>query len=373
MTPTAYPAAEAPYDFIRLKDVPRALKAIHPVGVRWSNPRSDGFPEERIIEMGHHIQGIARYGPYTIASDAAAGESGILAIFSDEKLLYALDTPEGTGHHPGGIAVAGDILGVPFDHTRTYAFYDLSPLRAGAEPQLITVTDEIYDFGTAALGLTFLTYQGEEVLLLTDQKKNFAILRLPLTAESKLERLQVEDNAVYAAYDDPDGTGWCVSETVALLTDTQNTAWLLGFSCRAGLRAKFVEKLGQPGLDNEDAVVLHKIEVTEGRATVTGPYYEREFQPFNACLLGLGNHFRLGGGVQVLDAEHFAILSTGGYPGNIALQYAHRDLKAAADKAIPRRYAVNAFLPQSAGLPAQAANLAYRGLRRALQGVFRFV
>ncbi|MDR1410311.1 MAG: hypothetical protein LBJ12_08680 [Oscillospiraceae bacterium] len=350
-------------DFIALNDPLEAFERLSSFGVELAAPDSRGFPEDIIVVNSNHIQGLARYGDYTVISvsgDHSVSDTGYFFFYNGQKLLGGFSSPEGLGSHVGAISIAGDYMACSVGTT---IVYDLSPLKNGQIP------NETPLIASGSLGSTIAiaNYQGQESVFFLGGN-SLKILPLPLTAESAAITLPLETQAVMSS--EYDGTGewgklnaW-TNDNEALVTDTANNLWLFRLNSRLTLPGKVADLIGEEGMDYEDVALLYKIELTDSGAIMTGPLASKKTEPYDSYLFALGSHFRFGASVQVLDADNFAIISTPSLPGNLFLKEISGTAKGLLDLVKPNVLSINANItrPLGARPPASIANIEQRGL-----------
>ncbi|MDR3345304.1 MAG: hypothetical protein LBT21_06950 [Oscillospiraceae bacterium] len=349
-------------DFIALNDPLEAFSRLGSFGVELASPDSRDFPEDIIVVNSNHIQGVARYGDYTIISVNAyipSGDPGYLFFYSATKLLGYFQVPSGS--HTGGIGIAGDYLVIPA--AQAY-IYDISSLKNGVLPSSTPVLSQDIGIGGGSLSATIVPYNGGTALLLSDSGFGMGIVPLPIMSGSTVTRLTVNSSAaLFGTYSEVDDIGWGANNE-ALVTDTNGDAWLFVLTSKIGLPGKAADLLGEAGVNYEDAVTLYKIELNGTSATVTGPYAEKLLEPFDSYLLALGSHYRFAASVQVLDADNFAVISTPSLPGNLFIKYVSGTAKSILDLVRPNVLPVNANVtrPVGSAAPTGTANIESRSL-----------
>ncbi|MDR1928303.1 MAG: hypothetical protein LBQ33_06680 [Oscillospiraceae bacterium] len=336
-------------EFIRLNDVEKSFAALQPQGKKFAAPSSKGFPSDIIVVNSNHIQGIARYGKYTVASvngHESKTKLGYLFFFDDKKLLGSITTPApvdgGSRSHPGGIQAAGKYLAVPFGDI--VALYDLSPLLSGNMPTLLAELPG-GGMGSGSIGLTlYADENGKEWLAFTDcDIQGVQLLDPAALPDAQPVHLRVDRSGMTGSeYLTGD---WGVNNT-ALVTDVNNVLYALILSSRQSMGGKLAGQIGEEGLDYEDAMVLYKIEIDGTEAKVTGPVAEKTVAPFDSYLVALGSHFRFTGTAQALDADNLAVFSSPSLPGNLALGIAGDELVQLADFFAPPTFTINAYTSQ---------------------------
>lgn len=90
----AYGAGAKPepsMEFTRLNDVPAAFDKLSPQGVKYATPSNKGFPEEIIKVNSNHIQGMAKYGKYTIISVMVESPwRGIISAYPAARIISTI-------------------------------------------------------------------------------------------------------------------------------------------------------------------------------------------------------------------------------------------------------------------------------------------
>lgn len=254
--------------------------------------------------------------------------------------------------------MAGNYLCVPCG---TDYLYDLSPLKEEKKPVLLAAVNRVAGMGSGSVGMTMITYEGQEALLFTDFGMTLGVLPLAqLNAEKSdslnMLPLQVSKEYTEGTYqggpEDIESKDWDINN-VALLTDRDNNAWIIEMASKQGLSGKIADLIGEQGVNYEDALTLYKVTFNGNQATVTGPVREMQVQTYDNYLLALGSHFRFASTAQAINADSFAVFSTPSLPGNMALGAVDNAIKAEngfvkpiADFVNPPTLAVNAFLPQ---------------------------
>ncbi|MDR1410312.1 MAG: hypothetical protein LBJ12_08685 [Oscillospiraceae bacterium] len=350
-------------DFIALNDPLEAFERLSSFGVEFAAPSSKGFPEEFIDLNRNHLQGVARYGEYTIVTlnNRDFTNPGHIFFFDSNKLLGYFQAQDGA--YPSGIGVAGDYLVVS---AHGESIYDISSLKDGRLPSsepIVTVTGT--SVGGLCNGATIVPYGGGQALLYGDFRFNVALVPLPITADSVAISLSTDLSGMvegqYTEHISSDETDWGV-QNCALVSDTAGNAWMFILACKIGLPGKLADAIGEDGVNYEDAATLYKIEISGTTAVVTGPYAEKKLESFDSYMLALGSHYRFAASVQVLDADNFAIVSTPSVPGNMFLDYVSGTARNLLDLVRPNLLPVNANVtrPLHSGPPASTANIEHR-------------
>ncbi|MDR2525982.1 MAG: hypothetical protein LBC83_07385 [Oscillospiraceae bacterium] len=332
-------------DFIALNDPLEAFGRLKSFGTQFAKPDSQSFPEDIIVANSNHIQGIARYGEYTVISvsgDPSISETGYFFFFDDEKLLGGFSSPEGTGSHLSDISIAGDYMAC--SGASGTMLFDLSPLQDGRLPEKapVLITDRFSNI------ITIADYQGQPALfsILHNTVKAIPLPLTPASAESIADVAVIEDRTAptpFGATYNWGVLGEWTNDNAALVTDTQGDLWLFMLNSRLILPGFVADLIGEAGMDYEDIALLYKVELKDdGTAVKTGPLASKKLKPFDSYLFALGSHFRFGASVQVLDANNFAVISSPSLPGNLAMKQIGETGKRLFDMISPASLRVNA-------------------------------
>ncbi|MDR0884552.1 MAG: hypothetical protein LBN05_08115 [Oscillospiraceae bacterium] len=361
-------------DPIALNDPLEAFSRLPSFGTELASPSAKGFPEDIIVVNSNHIQGVARYGAYTIISvsgDSSISSTGYFFFFSDQKLLGGFPSPEGLGTHTGAVSVAGDYLACS---TGTTLFYDLSPLKSGNLPSATPVLQ----VGGVGSTIAIADYNGAPALYAFGGD-NLKVLSLPLSGASTITELPFADQSQPSEYD---GTGqwgtlnaW-TSDNDALVADTAGNLWFFSLNSKLTLNNAISDLIGENGMNYEDVALLYKIDLSSGTATLTGPLATKKLEPYDSYLFALGSHFRFAASVQVFDADNFAIVSTPSLPGNLFLDAVNGTAKNVLDLVRPNTLCVNAYTTRPVGekAPPSFLNIESRGFLNWLyQLLYRFL
>ncbi|MDR1805722.1 MAG: hypothetical protein LBQ80_02990 [Clostridium sp.] len=354
--------------FIALNDPVEAFSRLGTFGVEFAAPDSTAFPEEFITVNKNHIQGLARYGEYTIIdvnSDPDNHPNGWVMVYSSTKLLGYWEM-EGAGSHVGGIGIAGDYLIVPADNGKF--LYDLSPLKSGEMPTGVPLAVYAHNgIGSGSTALTYVEYQGQPALLCGDYSYNFGIITLPPQQGDSIIRLTTDTSGIEPCeFDEPDNyteMDWGVNNE-ALVSDVDGNAWMFILASRLTLPGVVADLIGESGMDYEDAASLYKVEIQGSTAVVTGPHAAKQLESYDSYLFALGSHFRFAASVQVLDADNFAIIDSPSLPGNLFLDAVEAKgiAKTVMNLIRPNALPVNGFVTRQVGSaePASFANIESR-------------
>jgi hypothetical protein len=256
-----------------------------------------------------HVQGVAIYMNYYIASHNDKGYSKGIYMILDGKNSYQLETYDEHFNHPGGIQIIGDYLIAAVensDHDAAHIrLYDMSKMCLNTDPKIYPEIEKEFDLytpsrGAGAVGITSYERENKEYFLLcTFDSAHLYFYHQEIPSGKTLPQIKFTHSPVVQKVPNYSQSSYT---SLTLLTDISGIVYLIG------LRVEGEESSYK---DIADLYRLDTEKLSKGESNVAKLIRSRQLKTVHGSIIGIdGIHFRWGSGVKICSSHNLKLLAT---------------------------------------------------------------